>query len=345
MLETAEKLRKARSDKVDEWISANLVIPYTRILDSITQSGKSLTKSVGEIGGTFSLSSARQLSTYQNFITLVDSRVSAVIDATVSQLNVDGQEFHDAGTVDAAIIASLQVEFNNYSADQITKLILDGIIPAPYELLSGEVSNRFSTTSGAIIATLEEKIDRKIALSRQAEPNLSPIIADVLGQGLLWLSNMANMSLWGTYQGGIFRVVNSYPWLTNWMWVAQLDRRACISCIALHGTIHPPHEELHDHPNGRCLAVPLAGGGLPISLVDRGGLIVASGKVLTPTVTTGVDWLSKQSASTQIQIMGPKAYQAWQDGKVSIPDLSVAQEHPLYGTIMRRGSIKEVIGE
>lgn len=345
MLEVAEKLRKARSDKVDEWISTNLVMPYTRTLDIITQSGKSLTKAVGEVGGTFSLSDVRQLSSYQNFINLVDSRVSTVIEKTVSQLDVDGQEFHDAGTVDAAIIASLQIEFDNYSAEQITQLILDGIIPDPYSLLSGEVSNRFLTTSDAIIATLEDKIDRKITLSRSTKPNLSPIIGDVMGMGLLWLSNMANMSLWGTYQGGIFRVMNSYPWLNNWMWVAQLDHRACISCIALHGTIHPPHDELHDHPNGRCIAVPLAGGGLPISLQSRDGLIVAKDRVLTPTVTSGVDWLGKQSASTQIKIMGPKAYQAWQDGKVSIPDLSVAQEHPLYGTIMRRGSIKEVIGE
>jgi hypothetical protein len=232
-------------------------------------------------------------------------------------------------------------EMSEMEIAEIIRQGIEGEILREVRYPGSAVNARFDGVAGALIETLSEKISKKVVLSRSRVPKLSPIIDKTLGTGMMWLSNMSNLALWSTYQGGIFQTMNNYPWARRWMWVAQLDHRTCISCVSLHGTIHDVEEELFDHPNGRCMAMPLAGG--PAVSLAAGEITVAKDMIVTPSMMSGVDWFVKQPQTTQIAIMGPKAYDAWKAGQIDIPDLSRSHAHPLYGNIMTKDSVKNAL--
>ena len=84
--------------------------------------------------------------------------------------------------------------------------------------------------------------------------------------------------------------------VTGWMWLSALQSRTCISCIAMHGSIHAADEPgPNDHPNGRCTSVPITS--------------------LFEPPRTGPEWLAEQPEKAQRAILGPKRYEAWKAGK------------------------------
>lgn len=343
MLEKVEGIRQTRSEQLDRWIAANVFTPYGELVDDVLRNSDQLQEALKELGGDISLIELRRHASYQGFIDNLSNKLLDLTGNIGDKLVSTSEIFHNRGVKDTSIIGSWQISVGNYTNTEIAKAIQDGVTGFTGGYLPSGIDTRIMGTSASILSALAEKIASRIVLSRTRLPNLSPIIQNTMGQGLMWLGNQTNIALWGSYQNGIWRVMNSYPWMNRWMWVAQLDHRTCISCVALHGTIHEPNEELYDHPNGRCMALPLAGGP-PVSL-EVGGVTVPGSVILTPSTVRGADWFNSQPKSTQIGIMGPKAYDAWKGGKVRIEDLSVAHDHPLYGQIMRRGSVKEVLGE
>ena len=84
--------------------------------------------------------------------------------------------------------------------------------------------------------------------------------------------------------------------VTGWMWLSALQSRTCISCIAMHGSIHAADEPgPNDHPNGRCTSVPITS--------------------LFEPPRTGPEWLAEQPEKAQRAILGPRRYEAWKAGK------------------------------
>jgi len=343
MLEKVEGIRQTRSDQLDKWIAANVFTPYGDLVEDVLQNASQLQNALKELGGDISLIELRRHASYQGFIDNLTNRLLGLTGNIGDKLLPTSEIFHNLAVKDTSQIASWQISVGNYTQSAIAELIQNGVGGFRGGYVPAGMDTRIMSTSAAIVDTLSKKVADRIVLSRSRIPNLSPIITNTMGQGLMWLGNQTNIALWGSYQNGIWQVMNSYPWLNRWMWVAQLDHRTCISCVSLHGSIHDPSEELYDHPNGRCMAVPLAGGP-PVSL-EVGGVAVPGTVILTPSTTSGIDWFTNQPKETQIGIMGPKAYDAWKGGQVRIEDLSVAHDHPLYGTIMRRGSISEVLGK
>jgi hypothetical protein len=71
---------------------------------------------------------------------------------------------------------------------------------------------------------------------------------------------------------------------------------ACLACLMLDGERFDSADEMDDHPNGRCTAVPI------ISDMPE------------PTWELGSDWLQNQSESKQREIMGDTRFEMWQSG-------------------------------
>lgn len=123
---------------------------------------------------------------------------------------------------DSPLIAKLQDDFGIAVADQVEMHIVDGIA--------------LGMNPRTIAA----------ALSRNLQADL--------GTGLGWVLTTVRTAQIKSYQ-----TANHATYLANsrivpeWTWVAALDDRTCMSCVAMHGTVHPVTETLNDHHNGRCL--------------------------------------------------------------------------------------------
>lgn len=101
--------------------------------------------------------------------------------------------------------------------------------------------------------------------------------------------------------------------VTGWVWSAELSVRTCRSCIAMHGTVHPPDEDGPlDHQSGRCARVPqtaswaaLGFPGIPepdLGLTDAG------------------EWFADLTDEDQKSILGARGLDAWQRGDYPMSD-------------------------
>lgn len=78
---------------------------------------------------------------------------------------------------------------------------------------------------------------------------------------------------------------------------AARQARTCIACLALDGSIHDSSELFPNHPQCRCVMIPLVEGARPIALAPAS------------------EWLAEQPADTQRAILGATRYEQYREGK------------------------------
>lgn len=120
----------------------------------------------------------------------------------------------------------------------------------------------------------------------------------------------------------------------SWTWHAALDRRSCPACVVMHGTHHPTTETLDGHPRCRCSMVPRT--------KTWAELGVEGVPETRPDIQTGKDWLQAQSPATQRAVLGPRKFQAWKEGKVTLDDFVARTHSPAWGSMRRERSMVEI---
>lgn len=93
--------------------------------------------------------------------------------------------------------------------------------------------------------------------------------------------------------------------------------RTCVACLADEGHVYPVDEGIPDHVQGRCSGVPQIAG------------------VENLRFETGEQWMRSQSATTQEEMLGPKRYALWKEGKVKFSEFATHTSDPTWG-----GSVK-----
>lgn len=119
------------------------------------------------------------------------------------------------------------------------------------------------------------------------------------------------------------------------MWHSALDSRSCASCIAMHGTILGLHESVDDHPNGRCVAIPVTK-----SWAELGFEGIPDER---PSVEPGADWFARQPESVQRRILSPGKYAAYSEGRISLADLVARDRSRRWGTMRRESSLADAL--
>lgn len=103
--------------------------------------------------------------------------------------------------------------------------------------------------------------------------------------------------------------------VTGWTWMANLDRRTCPSCLAMHGTDHPASVAGPlDHQQGRCDRLPLTA-----TWKDLGFPDIEEPPSILPDARAWFDGLPR---SERLQIMGEQRLALLDAGKVSWEDLA-----------------------
>jgi hypothetical protein len=100
---------------------------------------------------------------------------------------------------------------------------------------------------------------------------------------------------------------------------------ACLGCLLLDGEIFTTADELDDHPNGRCTAVPIVRG------VDA------------PEWEKGPEWLQRQPEAKQREIMGNQRYELWKSG-TPLETMTGKTHNEVWGNSPRPTPIEQLVG-
>jgi SPP1 gp7 family putative phage head morphogenesis protein len=156
---------------------------------------------------------------------------------------------------------------------------------------------------------------------------IARMVRDAFGRGLAdALRFVRTAQIWAYREANRASMVANQNVLEGWVWSAHFDDRVCMSCVVMHGTIHPVDEALNDHHNGRCAAIPLVRG------FDN------------PIDQTGLEWFEQQSEATQRALMGSGKYDAWKSGKIELGQLTVERVDDVYGAMRGEPSLKQLLG-
>ena len=161
---------------------------------------------------------------------------------------------------------------------------------------------------------------------------VAEIVRRELGVGLSWALTTARTAQLYAYREATRAnyMANSHI-VSGWTWLSALDRRTCMSCINMHGSVHPVTESLNDHHSGRCV---------PVANVRQATTL----GLPRPEIEPGEQWFGRQPAAVQRQMMGPGMYKAWKAGKVAFADLSQPYSDPVYGEMLREASLVGLLG-
>ncbi len=108
----------------------------------------------------------------------------------------------------------------------------------------------------------------------------------------------------------------------GWRWVAKLDPTTCVLCWARHGKIFPSSVPMQTHIACRCVMIP----------VTDETVKFESGDVQFKKLETGV----------QRDILGDKAYDAYERGEVTLNDFIGERQSDKWGVTLYRRSLKEI---
>jgi HK97 family phage portal protein len=122
--------------------------------------------------------------------------------------------------------------------------------------------------------------------------------------------------------------------VTGWVWHAALSNETCPACWAMHGTKHPVDEKLDDHPQGRCVAVPITKSWADITGDD-------SIPDTRPQVVPGVEVFAGLPESEQKRIVGPEAYRLMQQGQIRLQDMVHQTSDARWGSMRRASTLQE----
>jgi SPP1 gp7 family putative phage head morphogenesis protein len=124
--------------------------------------------------------------------------------------------------------------------------------------------------------------------------------------------------------------------VAGWVWHANLDRRTCPACWAMHGSFHGLDERLDGHPGCRCAMVPRTR-----SWAELGFLGIPETR---PEVEVGSEVFARQPEEAKREVLGRAGYLAFRRGEVKLADFVARRENPEWGSMRYARSLK-AIGE
>lgn len=228
-----------------------------------------------------------------------------------------------------ALAAALGIGVKDIPAATVKQAPPDALaFLADYLRKDGPLWSKINALSGFHAEQIAQGIIERVGLGINPR-DIGEWITDAYGMGLTDSLRIARtVQLYSYRQAQNAAQIANADVLQGVVWCAELgDGRACLSCVAQHGTVYPVGTICDDHHLGRCNMLPLVIG------ADN------------PITQTGEDWFMSQPESAQAEMMGPGKYTAWKEGKFEFSQLSTTHEDDVYGTMRVEASLKSLLGE
>ena len=183
-----------------------------------------------------------------------------------------------------------------------------------------QITSRMWTLSDEASEAMRRRLIQGVAAGRNPRDTARLMVADVqdaFDGGLARAQVISRTETIDAYRAGAraHHEANADV-LQGWVWLANLSARTCSSCVAMHGTEHDLDEPGPlDHPQGRCSRMPLV----------KPELVPGAPR---PVIESGPEWLERQPEGVQRSVLGPRRFEAWQDGAYPASRWAVRRESP-----------------
>lgn len=148
---------------------------------------------------------------------------------------------------------------------------------------------------------------------------------NLMGGGLTDAMRMARTSqLYAAREASRASYIANADVVEGWEWWTALDADVCMACAVEHGTVHSLDESMDSHYNCRCTSIPVVKGWSDPSQL-------------------GTDWFKALPESQQREMMGNSAFEAWQAGKFELSDMATRRHDDVYGEMLARTPLSELI--
>ena len=147
----------------------------------------------------------------------------------------------------------------------------------------------------------------------------------VMGGGLTDAMRMTRTAqLYASREANRAMYVANDDVVSGWIWYSSLDTDTCMACAAEHGTFHENSESMASHYNCRCTSIPAVKG-------------------YDDKIQTGADWFAGLTEKQQRDMMGGDTYAAWKEGKFDLSDMAGRRHDDVYGEMLARVPLSELL--
>lgn len=213
------------------------------------------------------------------------------------------------------------------AAAELASAAAERILPTVLDVIRTRVEQAIVAQTRPLAADTMEVVRRELIRGVQlgSNPNQAArrMVAAVNGAfegGLTRATTIARTEILDAH-----RVASRYAHEANadvldgWTWIASLDRRACPSCWAMHGTTHPLDVAGPlDHPQGRCTRAPRLRSWRAL------GIDIDEPADQTPDARAVFDTLTE---TDRLQIMGAARLALLDSGAIDWADLATRRDN------------------
>lgn len=203
------------------------------------------------------------------------------------------------------------------------------IRPQALDLIVARTATRVASETRPLTARAIDAIHREliagIAVGDSPRKMAAQMVKRVEGQfngGLSRALNIARTETLDAYRAASAYAHNTWPDVVDgWVWLATLDARTCVSCLAQNGSVHPIDQPGPlDHQQGRCARMPKTKSWAELGFdgIDEPADDVPDAR----------GWFAVQPRATQLQIMGPGRLDAFDRGQIGWDDMSLRRDSP-----------------
>lgn len=325
VIDYADKLRAALIAH-DTAAERRLVSAYRGIYDTIVSRIDNIVLKIKD-GGELSVGQVRKLKEYERLLSEVEqqltgygafarSEISEAAKIALQMGEEDGRQLIATALGDITFVPRL----HSLHSDAIESLL--GFLDP-----SGPLYERLNALPGYTAEQIAQAILNGVGLGQNPQV-IARAITNAFGMALT-----DSMRMMRTAQLYAYREANRASYLANsdvvkgWQWYAHIPG-ACMSCVAMHGSIHSLDERLNDHYNGKCIS-------LPVTILYPDGHIQEG---------AGKQWFDGLTEAEQRKLMGNGKFEAWKNGKFNFEQLSTMRPDAVYGDMRIETGLLELLG-
>ena len=319
LLSLASQLR-ASVERQDDAEASRLVHAYQSMTNRLEGSIDALSRDI-EPGV-----DVEELESYQRLMTDVDRELTSYSDYLTNELTTLALLWLTLGVTNSTLLIQQAgndnginiepVEFDDLLLQQLNDYLIPG----------GALYNRLQEFVSVNVERVRSLILESVTLGLNPRELARIIVTEGLGMGLTDALRMARTLELYAYRDATLANYNQYDVIKGWVWMSALiPGRTCMSCVNMHGTIHGLDETLNDHHGGLCAMLPYMGGRNPIT-------------------QSGEDWFNNQDPGTQVKMMGLAKFDAWQQGRFTLSEVTGVHNDPVYGDMRYERSLKDILG-